>query len=150
MNETQQERLNHFFVQNFYKILMLEEKRIREEFGSKLTIREMHLIEAVSALQKTGFNTMSRVADQLYITIGALTTAVNVLVNKGYLTREYDPNDRRKVFLRLTDAGEKADSFHTAFHNQLIDYVEATLDENEIETLTLSLQKLSTFFDDLL
>lgn len=150
MKQTEQQTINDFFVENFYKILMLEEKKIREDFGENLSIRELHLIEAVGELAKTKTNKMTNIADKLYITVSALTTAANVLVNKGYLSRVYDPTDRRKVFLRLTETGERAYNFHAGFHDELIGYVEATLTPEEVQTLTVSLQKLSVFFEKLL
>ncbi|MEG1615085.1 MAG: MarR family transcriptional regulator, partial [Oscillospiraceae bacterium] len=102
MDNKQQKVLNTFFVETFNKVLSLEEHYISKQVNSELTVRELHIIEVVSKLEPCNCSTMSKTAQSLSITIGALTTAVNVLVRKGYINRGQDPKDRRIVYLHLT------------------------------------------------
>jgi DNA-binding MarR family transcriptional regulator/catechol 2,3-dioxygenase-like lactoylglutathione lyase family enzyme len=44
---------------------------------------------------------------ELGITKQAVSQAIDVLVNRGYLTRRTDPGDRRRVVLELTGRGEE-------------------------------------------
>ncbi|WP_216901524.1 MarR family winged helix-turn-helix transcriptional regulator [Nocardia alni] len=44
---------------------------------------------------------------QLQLTTGAVTNRVRQLEEKGWVTRDFDPADRRSVLVALTPAGEK-------------------------------------------
>src|ERR1700733_3541321 len=45
---------------------------------------------------------------ELGVTKQAVSQVIDLLVNRGYLEREPDPDDRRRVRLELTDRGEDA------------------------------------------
>ncbi len=55
----------------------------------------------------SGKSTVSCLAEVLALTSGATTTAVNRLVEAGFLNRNRDQNDRRVVWLTLTDTGQE-------------------------------------------
>ena len=103
----------------------------------------MHIIEAVGL---SGKNTMSVVAKKLGITAGSLTTSVNSLVNKKYVTRQRSEEDRRVVFLKLTEKGKRAYEHHREYHRQMTEAVISRLDENEVTVLIKTLTGLSDFF----
>ncbi|MEG0979995.1 MAG: MarR family transcriptional regulator [Oscillospiraceae bacterium] len=147
MDNKQQKVLNTFFVETFNKVLSLEEHYISKQVNSELTVRELHIIEVVSKLEPCNCSTMSKTAQSLSITIGALTTAVNVLVRKGYINRGQDPKDRRIVYLHLTEKGKQAEKIHHKFHEEMIENVSVSLSDDELEALISSLEKLSKFFE---
>ena len=97
--------INDVLVNLFNEILKLEEEAIITDEFKDITNNDMHIIEAVGL---SGENTMSVVAKKLGITAGSLTTSVNSLVNKKYVTRQRSDEDRRVVFLKLTDKGKRA------------------------------------------
>lgn len=144
---THTEQLNRFFVSTFNHILALEEKHFPEHGIKNLSVKESHILEAVAELEQLGNNTMSKVAKKLNISVGALTTGVNVLVNKGYLARENKSGDRRIVLIVLTDKGKEAEALHTEFHSDMIGKVVEELNEEQLVALTDSLNQLSDFFD---
>ena len=76
----------------------------------------MHVIEAIGLGE--GRN-MSSIAKKLNITVGTLTTAVNSLVNKKYAVRRRSEEDRRVVFVSLTEKGERAYRHHEDYHRQM-------------------------------
>ena len=96
--------INDVLVNLFNEILKLEEEAIITDEFKDITNNDMHIIEAVGL---SGENTMSVVAKKLGITAGSLTTSVNSLVNKKYVTRQRSDEDRRVVFLKLTDKGKR-------------------------------------------
>ena len=51
---------------------------------------------------------MSSIAKELSVTVGTLTIAMNSLVKKGYVKRERGEEDRRVVYISLSDKGKKA------------------------------------------
>lgn len=144
---THKDQLNRFFVSTFNYILALEERHFPQHGIKNLSVKESHILEVVAVLEKSGENTMSKVAKRLNISVGALTTAVNVLVNKGYLVRENKSGDRRIVLIVLTEIGREADDLHTQFHQDMIDKVVEELDDEQLILLTESLEQLSDFFD---
>ena len=85
------ETINDILVNLFNEILKLEEEAIITDEFKDITNNDMHIIEAVGL---SGENTMSVVAKKLGITAGSLTTSVNSLVNKKYVTRQRSEEDR--------------------------------------------------------
>ncbi|MEG0913121.1 MAG: MarR family transcriptional regulator [Oscillospiraceae bacterium] len=149
MNKSQADQLNKFFVRTFNQIMSLEERALLCSGIGNVSVKELHLLEAVAELQPIGENTMSTVASRLDVSVGALTTAVNTLVKKGYLIRASREGDRRIVLVELTKSGLEANFRHEAFHKAMIKKVGEVLDENSLETLCVSLDKLSDFFEGL-
>lgn len=135
--------INDVLVNLFNEILKLEEEAIITDEFKDITNNDMHIIEAVGL---SGENTMSVVAKKLGITAGSLTTSVNSLVNKKYVTRQRSDEDRRVVFLKLTDKGKRAYEHHREYHRQMTEAVISRLDEEEVPVLIKSLTGLSEFF----
>ena len=135
--------INDVLVNLFNEILKLEEEAIITDEFKDITNNDMHIIETVGL---SGENTMSVVAKKLGITAGSLTTSVNSLVNKKYVTRQRSDEDRRVVFLKLTDKGKRAYEHHREYHSQMTEAVISRLDEEEVPVLIKSLTGLSEFF----
>ena len=123
--------------------MKLEEEAIITDEFKDITNNDMHIIEAVGL---SGENTMSVVAKKLGITAGSLTTSVNSLVNKKYVKRQRSDEDRRVVFLKLTEKGKRAYEHHREYHRQMTEAVISRLDENEVPVLIKTLTGLSDFF----
>lgn len=137
------ETINDILVNLFNEILKLEEDAIITDEFKDITNNDMHIIEAVGL---SGENTMSVVAKKLGITAGSLTTSVNSLVNKKYVKRQRSDEDRRVVFLKLTEKGKRAYEHHREYHRQMTEAVISRLDENEVPVLIKTLTGLSDFF----
>ena len=148
MTGTQEKYFNGFFVHIFNRILALEEQALNKVGASDLSVKELHVLEAVSNLVAAGRNTMTNVADELAIRVSSLTTAVNTLVRKGYLSREGVPGDRRVILLRLTEKGQRANQLHSRFHREMIQSIGDRLSESELDVLAQSLKSLEGFFND--
>ncbi len=135
--------INDILVNLFNEILKLEEEAIITDEFKDITNNDMHIIEAVGL---SGENTMSVVAKKLGITAGSLTTSVNSLVNKKYVIRQRNEEDRRVVFLKLTEKGKRAYEHHRDYHRQMTEAVISRLDEAEVPILIKTLTGLSEFF----
>ena len=88
----------------------------KEQEHKDITNNDMHIIEAIGLGEES---TMSAVARTLGITAGSLTTSMNSLVNKKYVTRQRSETDRRVVYIQLTGKGKKAYEHHKNFHMQM-------------------------------
>ena len=135
--------INDILVNLFNEILKLEEEAIITDEFKDITNNDMHIIEAVGL---SGENTMSVVAKKLGITAGSLTTSVNSLVNKKYVIRQRSEEDRRVVFLKLTEKGKRAYEHHREYHRQMTEAVISRLDEAEVPIIIKTLTGLSEFF----
>lgn len=130
-------------VHLFNEIWKLEEKAIITEEYKDISSNDMHIIEAIGPDEG---NNMTTIAKKLNITVGSLTTAMNSLVNKKYVVRERSEQDRRVVYIQLTQKGKKAFCHHAEFHNQMTEAVVAYLDEEELPVLVKTLDGLTEFF----
>ena len=64
----------------------------------------MHVIEAIGIEAPKN---MSSIARELSVTVGTLTIAMNSLVKKGYVERTRGLEDRRVVYISLSEKAEK-------------------------------------------
>ena len=135
--------INNILVNLINEIWELEEKAIITEEFKDLTNNDMHVIEAIGLGDG---NNMSSIAKKLNITVGSLTTAMNSLVNKKSVERRRSEEDRRVVFVKLTDRGVKAYRHHEDYHRQMTRAILDKLDEAEIPVLVKTLDALSEFF----
>lgn len=136
--------LNEILVHLFNEIWDLEEKAIITDEFRDITNNDMHIIAAIGL--KTDYN-MSAIAKKMRITLGSLTTAMNSLVNKGYVIRSRSHSDRRIVHVRLTQKGKQAYFHHQKFHEDMVNAVLASLkNDEEVTLLTKSLDALIQFF----
>lgn len=134
--------VNELLVKIFNEILQIEEKTLRNGHFSDLSVREMHTIEAIGRKQRM----MSEVAQDLGITVGTLTTAINRLIKKGYVDRKRIEEDRRVVLVELTKKGKVAHRLHERFHNEMVKSMMDGLLDNERDVLVESLEKLNNYF----
>ena len=128
--------LNELLVQLFNDILQIEEKSLKNGPLSDLSVTELHTIEAIGMYKE---RTMTEVAQDLKITVGTLTTAINKLIKKGYVDRKRIEEDRR---------GKLAYRIHEKFHNDMINETISGLREDEEEILISSLERLNVFFKE--
>lgn len=147
MNKKQIDILNDYFLHSVLRLISQEEQCLRKVCSSDLSIRELHVVEAVACLQKDERSTMAEIARYLHLSPASLTTAVNVLVKKGYLDRDYSAVDRRVIHVRLTEKGEAANRTYLDFVRGMIYEVSRDLDEDVADQMIEVLLKLSDYLD---
>lgn len=77
-----------------------------ESFGDLEGLNKTH-VHAVVYLKIHGPSAMSTVARFLGLEKGSFTPIANRLLEWGFVTREVDPEDRRRQVLQLTDLGRE-------------------------------------------
>ena len=135
--------LNEVLVSLFRDVNDIEQKAIITSEFSDITNNDMHDKDAIGIDRPKN---MSSIARELSVTVGTLTISVNSLVKKGYVVRNRSSEDRRVVFISLSEKGVKAYYHHKKFHEQMIDSVVKELTEEELEALVKALTKLNTWF----
>jgi DNA-binding MarR family transcriptional regulator len=138
--------LNEVLVRLFRDIMDLEQQAIITQEFNNITNNDMHVIEAIGIGEPKN---MSAIARELSVTVGTLTIAINSLVKKGYVTRQRGKEDRRVVYISLSEKGKEAYGHHAKFHREMIAGVIAGLSGNETEVLIKALTKLNQWFRNL-
>ena len=135
--------LNEVLVRLFRDIMDIEEKAIITQEFKDLTNNDMHVIDAIGIGAPKN---MTSIARELSVTVGTLTIAMNSLVKKGYVIRERGQEDRRIVYISLSEKGRNAFYHHAEFHREMIEGIKETLDEDEMQVLARALTKLDGWF----
>ena len=135
--------LNEVLVRLFRDIMNIEEKAIITQEYKDLTNNDMHVIEAIGMEEPKN---MTSIARELSVTVGTLTIAMNSLVKKGYVVRERGKEDRRVVYISLSEKGRNAYEHHAEFHREMIQGIREELSAEELEVLTRALSKLDRWF----
>lgn len=134
--------VNELLVEVFNNILSIEEKQLRDS-GVELSMTEVHVLEAI---RNADTPTMTNVAKKLRVTVGTLTTSIGTLVKKGFVKRKRGTEDKRIVFLNLTESANNVLAIHDNFHDKMIESVFKDLSVEEDEVLIKSLENISNYF----
>ena len=94
------ETLNELLVTLFRDVMDIEQKVIITPEFKDITNNDMHVIEAIGIGEPKN---MSSIARELSVTVGTLTIAMNSLVKKGYVERSRGLEDRRVVYISLSE-----------------------------------------------
>ena len=127
----------------FRDVMDLEGKAILTGEFQNITNNDMHVIEAIGIKKPKN---MSSVAKELSVTVGTLTIAVNNLVKKGYVKRNRSEQDRRVVYISLTELGERAYLHHEQFHKDMVAAMIAKIPAEQMDVLMMGLRNLEDFF----
>ena len=135
--------LNEVLVNLFRDVMDIEQKAIITEEFQDITNNDMHIIEAIGMNEPKNMSTIAR---EISVTVGTLTIGMNSLVKKGYVLRERGKEDRRVVYISLTERGRAAYVHHARFHKAMIDSISDELTSEEMELLIKTLTKLNKWF----
>ena len=105
--------MSEALVRIFENVVLTEEKSLQAGYFNDLSIAEMHTLTAIGPYDA---RTMTNTAEDLGITTGTLTVAIDRLVKKGYVHRERDKRDKRIVRISLTHNGKLACRMNSKFH----------------------------------
>ncbi|MCR4585981.1 MAG: MarR family transcriptional regulator [Lachnospiraceae bacterium] len=136
--------LNTLLVNLFNRVLDAEAKAVITEEFRDISNNDMHIMEAIGIGDPQN---MSSIAAKLYVTVGTLTVNMNSLEKKGYIERKRSTEDKRVVYVTLTEKGRKAFFHHRDFHKSMIHAAVRGLEQDEMEALMNCLTKLNAFFE---
>ena len=137
------ETLNELLVKLFRDVTDAEQKMLVGPEFADITNNDMHVIEAIGIREPKNMSTIAR---ELSVTVGTLTIAMNSLGKKGYVERTRGQEDRRVVYISLSERGKKAYESHEKFHREMIQSMIEKLSQEEVETLVKALSSLSLWF----
>ena len=138
--------IDRVLVHLFNDLLRIEEKTLQKQVGD-LSMREVHIIEAVCAAQAED-NTMTVLAAMLRVTVGSLTVAIKTLERKGYVIRMRSDTDKRRVHVFPLPPALEVEKHHREFHRRMVDAVTTAVPANELDVLIKSLHAIYDYFYD--
>ena len=136
--------LNEVLTDTYHSILRTEDEALRKSGQIHLSIKEIHLIEAVGKGGKQG-RTVSEIAIAMNITRSTATVAINKLEKSGYLEKQPGDEDGRTVRVTLTRSGKRIDHFHRLYHYNMVTKIVEDLTKTEKDSLFQGIQKLNEF-----
>ena len=99
--------------------------------GDILYHSEIHTIEAIYNHKNVNASELSSI---LGITNGAVSQVTNKLIKKKLIEQYQIPNNKKDVFYKLTEHGEKVNALHNEYHkklyNKIHQYFSASSKEN--------------------
>lgn len=81
------------------------------ESGALLSAHQASILDHLDTIEATSLTGLAR---HLGVTPGTMSVAVDRLQSRGYVRRTWDERDRRRVQLRLTEAGARVRSANSA------------------------------------
>lgn len=147
MNKKQTEILNDYILHSALHMLSVEEQCLKKVCAKDLSVKELHVIEAVSCLSGDEKNTMAEIARYLHLSPASLTTSANVLVKKGYIEREYSQVDRRVIFISLTEKGKIANRKYLDFIKDMLCYLGKELDEQSADGVISAILRMEEYLE---
>jgi DNA-binding MarR family transcriptional regulator len=123
-----------------YTVHRKAEALIKDEISCDLTNDQQHMLRVISEVREC---TSSELADIFDVKKSAITAIVNRLYDRGLINRRRDGNDRRIVYLSLTDEGislfhQTEQKIHT-----LVESFITKFNEQEIESFIETYEKLA-------
>ncbi len=138
--------INEYLVDIFNRVSVIEEMSLKTSQFNDVSLKEMHTIEIIGKYSNV---TPSDIARELMLTLGTVTTSLNKLETKGYVTRTRSRRDRRVVYLTLTKKGRLLDRLHKKFHKNMVSQIVEDMDENDMKALVSGLKNLHKFLEEL-
>ncbi len=146
MNREIYDEVNGYLVDIFNEILLIEEYSLKNSEFNDLSVKEIHVIEAVGL---SGETTTSQVAQKLGVTAGTISVAIQTIVKKGYIERVRTDSDRRIIRLKLTNKGKLIYRLHHKFHINMVKETLNDMECEEAEILIKGLRNLHKFLDNI-
>ncbi len=116
------------------------QERIKDEMAkNKLNVTEFSVLEV---LYFKGKQTIHQIGDSILISSGSMTYVIDKLEQKGLLRRSPCSEDRRVIYVILSNDGIELMEKIMPAHEELIEYMFGSLTEDEDQALVNLLQKV--------
>ncbi len=106
---------------------------------SDLTMKQVFYLETIGSMDKPTF---TELAKKLGLSKPSISAIIDKLIQKNYVYKQVDPNDKRSFRIRLTRQGNELNRKHQAMHDGLAEHLTTVLNDEEQEKLTTILNKI--------
>ncbi len=143
-----------FVVHGFVQVWNKFEEAIARDMSSRRGLRQTAqesrfgadndlLFRVGTTLNAASSLTMGELSSALFVPLSTATRVVNTLVERGYVQRFPDPDDRRVVHVRFTPKGRRLYRFVDGRIAEHVRVISAYLTRDEMTTLVKLLSKVA-------
>ncbi|MFL6560744.1 MAG: MarR family winged helix-turn-helix transcriptional regulator [Bacillus sp. (in: firmicutes)] len=131
-----------------FLILMQASKAIHDRIKEEMTKNKLGITEfsVLEVLYQKGKQTIQQIGNCILVSSGSMTYWLDKLEQRGLLSRNACPDDRRMIHVRLTDDGNKLMNEIMPKYHEFVDDMFVSLNSNEAETLVNLLKKVRNNF----
>ncbi|MBU5673405.1 MarR family transcriptional regulator [Paenibacillus brevis] len=130
----------------FNKMVWLNKSKMEERLkGYKPS--EVHCIEYI---EKNVDPNVTKLAESLYMTSGAISKITKKLMNKGIVESYQKPENKKEIYFRLTGQGKVIYNIHEELHQEFRDRDKAVFEqitEEQYDSMLVFIDKYSRHLD---
>ncbi|MCQ6279499.1 MarR family transcriptional regulator [Bacillus sp. EB600] len=128
-----------------FLVLMQTSKAIQERIGEEMNKNKLGITEfsVLEVLYHKGRQTIHQIGKSILISSGSMTYVIDKLEKKGLLSRSPCPDDRRVIFVALTDAGIDLMKKVMPKHQEMINNMFGSLTDEDAQTMVSLLKKVN-------
>jgi DNA-binding MarR family transcriptional regulator len=141
MEDNLVQELIHRYVAVSFTVNKKAESLIKDQIGDDLTNDQHYILRYI---YKTGECTSTELADAFEVNKSAITAIINRMVDRELIKRTRDDDDRRVVYLTLTEEGNKLFKKTEERISSLVKSFITKFEEKEIQDFLQTYEKLAS------
>jgi MarR family transcriptional regulator, 2-MHQ and catechol-resistance regulon repressor len=128
-----------------FLILMQTSKAIHDRIKEEMTKNKLGITEfsVLEVLYQKGKQTIQQIGSCILVSSGSMTYCLDKLEQRGLLSRNACPDDRRVIHVTLTDDGNDLMNEIMPRYHEVVDDMFDSLNSDEAETLVQLLKKVN-------
>jgi DNA-binding MarR family transcriptional regulator len=146
MKEKQIEELINRYLTVSFSVTKKGENLMKESIGDYITYDQHYTLRYI---HRTGICTSTELAEEFEVKKSAITAIVNRLTEKELIKRTRDENDRRVIYLTLTEKGNELYTNTEEKIRKLVESFITSFEESEILAFIKTYEKLNNLLDNL-
>lgn len=139
MDKKQIQELIDRYVSVSIRVTNKAESLIREQIGTDLTYEQHYTLRYI---HRAGKCTSTQLAEAFDVNKSAITAIITRMTDRELIERTRDPEDRRVVYLTLTEKGYELFAKTEQKVHSLVENIITQFDGKEIETFIQTYEKL--------
>ncbi|MFS0822071.1 MarR family winged helix-turn-helix transcriptional regulator [Bacillus sp. 1P02SD] len=128
------------YIDVSFSVNTTAESLVKEQIGSDLTNEQHYTLRYIN---KVGSSTSTELAEVFEVKKSAITAIINRLFEKGLIQRTRDENDRRIVYLTLSNEGNELFTKTEERVHKLVESIIGEFSEEEIVQFLKTYEKLN-------
>lgn len=133
------------YIEVSFSVNSKAESLVKEQISSDLTNDQHYTLRY---MHKVGTCTSSELAEVFNVKKSAITAMINRMWEKGFIERTRDENDRRVVYLTLTDKGNELFLKTEQRIHKLVESLITKFEQTEIEQFIKTFEKLNQLLQE--
>ncbi|AGK98607.1 MarR family transcriptional regulator [Clostridium pasteurianum] len=108
---------------------------------------EVHYIECIG---KNPDSNVTKLAESLYMTRGAISKMTKKLIKKGIIESYQKPDNKKEIYFRLTEQGQKINKVHEKLHKEFQERDKAVFEQvtqEQFDSMLIFIEKYSRHLD---